>query len=404
MPTLLTRTFALLNNTKPPTEGEGIVHSVISIPSSPKYKPEISIWKAAEQGDLTALEYYVQHTTVDPNTLLNTRDPDTDCTLLHLVVSNSTPNTLPIVKLLLENGADATARNVYNVQAIHMASLHCPQPLELIRLLLDHKASPNSRDGDGWTPLHYAARFCQPPDKVVELLISKGADINLTDTGHKSPLFGLLANGDLSDCLDWLIHSMKADVSIRGDFLDQTSRQTRPGTIILQAAKYGRIDCLSLLMASTVAMNQLRRVIQRDELDFAGHLVREHKKKLIKAAGTESQIQKVDSILSLLQELEDMLERDPLSLLSVRKMETETKLPLESTSNNKIKRRHTLMTMLDSMRKKRGSPYTEQSTNAIQQQPKDSTTAKLFRRMSRIVRRTKSENNASTSSNKAIAR
>lgn len=388
MPTLLTRTFALLNNTKPPTEEEQVTVDTVSTPSSPKCKPDISIWKAAEQGDLSALKYYVQHSSVDPATLLNTRDPDTDCTLLHLVVSNNTINTLPIIELLLKHGADATARNIYNVQAIHMASLHSPQPLELVTLLLSYSAKPNARDGDGWTPLHYAARFCQPPDKILQLLVSKGADINLTDTGHKSPLFGLLANGDLSTCLDWLIHTAKADVSIRGDFLDQNSRKTRPGTIILQAAKYSRINCLSLLMASTVAMNQLRRVIHRDELNYANQLVKEQRQKLINPAANESQ--KLESILSLLQELEDTLERDPLSLLNTRKLESTNNSPLEPKENNKIRRRHTFMVMIDSMRKKR-SPFTNTSV-----QRKGSATSKIFRRMSRIIRRTKSESYATT--------
>ncbi|KAI7877322.1 ankyrin repeat-containing domain protein [Mucor mucedo] len=398
MPTILTRTFALLNNIKPPTIEEDSTSShILDISNIQKYTstPDISIWKAAEQGNLAALLYYVQNSSVDPTTLLNTRDPDTDCTLLHLVVSNSAIDTLPILKLLLNNGADATARNVYNVQAIHMVSLHCPHPLEPIKLLLNHKVSPNARDGDGWTPLHYAARFCQPPDEILKLLISRGADVNLTDAGHKSPLFGLLANGDLTTALDYLIHTAKADVSIRGDFLDQASRKTKPGTIILQAAKYGRIDCLSMLIQSTVAMNQFRRVIDRDELDHANYLVKDQQSRLRKSDGTDTHIQKLDLILSLLQELEDTLERDPLSLLNIRKLNVTSTMTIEpSKDGQKIQRRHTLMVMIDSMRKKKSS---NTGQNAPTVQRKTSNTSKLLRKMSRIIRRTKSENNTATS-------
>lgn len=398
MPTLLTRTFALLNNIKPPTDEEdSISNHILDLSTIQKYtsSPDISIWKAAEQGDLAALLYYVQNSSVNPTTLLNTRDPDTDCTLLHLVVSNSAIDTLPILKLLLNNGADATARNVYNVQAIHMVSLHCPQPLEPIKILLNNKVSPNARDGDGWTPLHYAARFCQPPDKVLELLVSRGADVNLTDAGHKSPLFGLLANGDLTTALDYLVHTAKADVSIRGDFLDQASRKTKPGTIVLQAAKYGRIDCLSMLIKSTVAMNQFRRVIHRDELDHANQLVKDQQTKLRKSNGNDSQIQKLDLILSLLQELEDALERDPLSLLNTRKLTSSATMTIDtSKETHKIQRRHTLMVMIDSMCKKK-SPTVSENTPTVQR--KTSTTNKLLRKMSRIIRRTKSENNTATS-------
>ncbi|KAG2204348.1 hypothetical protein INT47_009390 [Mucor saturninus] len=403
MPTILTRTFALLNNIKPPTIEEDSTSShILDISNIQKYTstPDISIWKAAEQGNLAALLYYVQNSSVDPTTLLNTRDPDTDCTLLHLVVSNSAIDTLPILKLLLNNGADATARNVYNVQAIHMVSLHCPHPLEPIKLLLNHKVSPNARDGDGWTPLHYAARFCQPPDEILKLLISRGADVNLTDAGHKSPLFGLLANGDLTTALDYLIHTAKADVSIRGDFLDQASRKTKPGTIILQAAKYGRIDCLSMLIQSTVAMNQFRRVIDRDELDHANYLVKDQQSRLRKSDGTDTQIQKLDLILSLLQELEDALERDPLSLLNIRKLNVTSTMTIEpSKDGQKIQRRHTLMVMIDSMRKKKSS---NTSQNAPTVQRKTSNTSKLLRKMSRIIRRTKSENNTATSNTTVI--
>lgn len=403
MPTILTRTFALLNNIKPPTIEEDSTSShLLDISNIQKYTstPDISIWKAAEQGNLAALLYYVQNTSVDPTTLLNTRDPDTDCTLLHLVVSNSAIDTLPILKLLLNNGADATARNVYNVQAIHMVSLHCPQPLEPIKLLLNHKVSPNARDGDGWTPLHYAARFCQPPDEVLKLLISRGADVNLTDAGHKSPLFGLLANGDLTTALDYLVHSAKADVSIRGDFLDQASRKTKPGTIILQAAKYGRIDCLSMLIQSTIAMNQFRRVIDRDELDHANYLVKDQQSRLRKTDGTDTHIQKLDLILSLLQELEDALEADPLSLLNIRKLHASSTMTIETSKDNKkIQRRHTLMVMIDSMRKKK-SPNTSQSVPTVQR--KTSNTSKLLRKMSRIIRRTKSESNTATNSTTVV--
>ncbi|CAO3636766.1 unnamed protein product [Mucor hiemalis] len=398
MPTLLTRTFALLNNIKPPTTestlGDTNEIELSNESTLNKYTstPDISIWKAAEQGDLSALQYYVHHTSVDPITLLNTRDPDTDCTLLHLAVSSShnksKNSALPIVKFLLEHRADATARNIYNVQAIHMVSLHCPQPLPCIELLLNHKASPNARDGDGWTPLHYAARFCQPPDLVLQLLVSQGGDINLTDAGHKSPLFGLLANGDLTTALDWLIHTAKADVSIRGDFLDQASRKTRPGTIVLQAAKYGRLDCLQLLIKSTTAMNQLRRVIHRDELNHANFLVKEQLQRTTNPS--ESQKGKFELILSLLQELEDMLEKDPLSLLNSRKLNGSSTLPvsLVSNKNNTIQRRHTLLTMFDSIRSKRKSAVnrTDSSTKG----------GALFRKVSRMIRRTKSENMTST--------
>ncbi|CEJ03899.1 hypothetical protein RMCBS344292_17874 [Rhizopus microsporus] len=133
--------------------------------------PSVSIWKAAETGDIEALEYFLQHNTE----LLNMRDPNTECTLLHLLVSNVQDLIRPL-ELLLKHGVDVTAQNIYNVQAIHAVFLNCPYPLEAVRLLLSYDANPNARDGDGWTPLHYAARFCQLPEPVLKLLIDAGAD------------------------------------------------------------------------------------------------------------------------------------------------------------------------------------------------------------------------------------
>ncbi|KAI8357291.1 ankyrin repeat-containing domain protein, partial [Blakeslea trispora] len=240
MPTLFSKTFTLLNNIKPPpiepnhaenakedddneyhfseSPRDIIRHELpqsnnVIIELTESAKPSLSIWKAAEENNLEALTYYVNHAPLDTSTLLNTRDPDTDCTLLHLLIANAsnTSDIFPALTLLLKHGADATARNVYNVQAIHMISLHYSNPLPAIQQLLAHHASPNARDGDGWTPLHYAARFCTNPHPVLQLLIEHGAHVNSTDAGNKTPLFGLLANNDLVQAFEYLIVQAKAD-------------------------------------------------------------------------------------------------------------------------------------------------------------------------------------------------
>ncbi|KAI8988645.1 ankyrin repeat-containing domain protein, partial [Pilobolus umbonatus] len=168
--------------------------------------PTITIWEAAKEGDIEVLTYFINSYNME----LNLRDPITECTLLHLIVSHN-ENPTQALKLLLENGADPTGRNIYNVQPIHALFLRCSEPLECVKLLLDYETDPNARDGDGWTPLHYAARFCQLPEPVIKLLIDAGADINAVDTCQKTALFALLANGDHSSTLSWLITSAKAN-------------------------------------------------------------------------------------------------------------------------------------------------------------------------------------------------
>lgn len=203
--------------------------------------------------------------------LINARDPTTECTLLYIIVSHN-PNPTELLRLLLSQGADATARNIYNVQAIHALFLRCPDPLEPLKLLLEYDADPNAQDGDGWTPIHYAARFCKNPLPVMQLLVDHGADINALDTSKKTCLFGLLANGDFGLTLDWLIHTGKANVKVQGDFLDGQTRRTKKGTLLLQAAKYGRLACLRILISS---MESLDSILTMDELKLAIEFVRQ---------------------------------------------------------------------------------------------------------------------------------
>ncbi|KAI8647196.1 ankyrin repeat-containing domain protein [Parasitella parasitica] len=265
-------------------------------------EPTMSIWKAAETGNMTALTYFIYNhssqkqqlklqeeddtTETSIARLLNTRDPNTECTLVYLIVANN-PNPVEPLRLLLEQGADATARNIYNVQAIHALFLRCPEPLEALQLLLDHDADPNARDGDGWTPIHYAARFCKSPGPVLKILLKAGADVNAIDTSHKTSLFCLLANGDHSLTLDWLIHTAKANIKVRGDFLDGQTRRTKQGSLILQAAKYGRLSSLRILISSASAMESLETILTKDELILAIDMVREQLVKVTERDGIE---------------------------------------------------------------------------------------------------------------------
>ncbi|KAI8084625.1 ankyrin repeat-containing domain protein [Halteromyces radiatus] len=240
--------------------------------------PTISIWTAAEQGDIATLTYYIRQSP-DPVAMLNKRDPKTECTLLHLAVSHA-PEPYAVLDLLLTHGADPCARNVYNVQALHTIPLHCQAPRDCLALLLAHGAHVNGRDGDGWTPLHYATRFCQSSLlPVLELLIQHGADVSLVDSSRKTPLFGLLANGDHVEALAYLIQIAHSPLHLRGDFLDPITRRTHPGSIILQAAKYLRLDCLDWLLHSSTAMDQLNPILTRTELNYALRLVQQQQQK-----------------------------------------------------------------------------------------------------------------------------
>ncbi|KAI8991377.1 ankyrin repeat-containing domain protein, partial [Mycotypha africana] len=244
----------------------------------------LSMWEAAEAGNLSSLIYHIRnHYQQGGNDkklkeLLNARNPSTEYTLLHTVFSeqNRNKNIHPILKLLLEHGADVSTPNVYNIYPIHAVCMHYPDPYVYLELLLNFKAKLNVRDGDGWTPLHYAARFSVPPGPPMKLLIERGANINSTCGSHKTPLFSLIANGDYPKTLDWLIHTARADLTIRGECLFNLppAPKTQVGTVLLQVVKFGRIECLSLLLHSPVAMAQLCRAVDENELQYAQHIAR----------------------------------------------------------------------------------------------------------------------------------
>ncbi|KAI9261760.1 ankyrin repeat-containing domain protein [Sporodiniella umbellata] len=335
MPTLLSRTFALLSSTKLPMEprlnsrilqeevcSQEPQHIAIEL-EEPVEKPESTIWKAAEEGDLVALQYFIENSTTDPSRLLNQRDPESDCTLLHLVIVHAKEHQLPVLPLLrflLDQGAEATLCNIYNVQAIHMIPLHCEdQPLACMDLLLDHRVDINVHDGDGWTPLHYAARFCQTPEPILQRLVERGADVNRRDVRNKTPLFVLLANGDYSDALHWLIHTAKADLSLLGDFVDLNTHQTIRGSLILQATKYKRTQSLAFLIRSSLRV--LRKVVAPEEIALAYQYAQDE-----------------PELLDLLKELEDLLIH-PSNLTYSRRPSIMTVLGLTSTSSNGLFKR-----------------------------------------------------------------
>ncbi|KAG1473651.1 hypothetical protein G6F56_000832 [Rhizopus delemar] len=290
MSTLFRRAFTFLNNTKLPKirrvpkiveeEGDDVEDfKQLEIDlMGLRENPDITVWQAAETGNRAALQYFIENSE-DRSSLLNARDPDTNCTLLHMVIINAKQHkspVLPLLRLLLKNGADARLCGMYSAQAIHMIPVHClDQPVACLELLLKYKADVNARDGDGWTPLHYAARFCENPEPVVHMLISRGAQVNACDVHKKTPLFVLMANNnDHADLLYWLIHTAKADLSILGYYCDPYTQEARAGSLVFQAAKYNRPGCLAVLIHS--AIETLCKVITQDEVTAAGNYVQGH--------------------------------------------------------------------------------------------------------------------------------
>lgn len=90
-----------------------------------------------------------------------------------------------IVRMLLRRNADINQSSPRNVTALHSATVHKagPESLEMIQLLLDSGADVNSPDEDLNTPLHNARDA-----ETARLLIKHGANVNVVNRWDHTPL------------------------------------------------------------------------------------------------------------------------------------------------------------------------------------------------------------------------
>ncbi|KAJ8682991.1 hypothetical protein QAD02_018783 [Eretmocerus hayati] len=150
---------------------------------------------ACSMGNVKWVKYFLDHG-VDPN-LRVTERPTLCChefyaeTPLHAALTNSGGPKLEIVKLLLENGANAMAQDHHLSTPLHyMPSNNEP---EIIDLLISYGADVNSYDASLGTPLHEMCEntFNLKDEELREMIVSLlnyGADINLIDELDSSPL------------------------------------------------------------------------------------------------------------------------------------------------------------------------------------------------------------------------
>lgn len=92
-------------------------------------------------------------------------------------------NNPEIVKLLLDNGADANLHISDRVLPLLDAVFN--RQIEIVRLLLNHNIDVNKKHPIGWTALSVAVSSEQP--EIVEMLLDKGADPSLGHNKYGSP-------------------------------------------------------------------------------------------------------------------------------------------------------------------------------------------------------------------------
>eukprot|EP00977_Amphora_coffeiformis_P002761 scaffold522_cov168-Amphora_coffeaeformis.AAC.8 len=126
---------------------------------------------------------------IEPNFVIN--ESYGECTPLHIAISNS-----PIVKILLENGANPNARCSYGRTPLHdVGGNH-----ESARMLIAHGGDPNVRDDSGNSPLHMIC--CEG-----EILTAKEmdmADFEIQDEEHWTALHCAISSRDM-DLIQWLL-------------------------------------------------------------------------------------------------------------------------------------------------------------------------------------------------------
>ena len=98
-----------------------------------------------------------------------------------------------VAQLLVEHGADSTARNWNGTCPLHLASHN--GHMEVVQFLVEHGADPTAQDKDGWTPLHAASYNGHM--EVVQFLVEHGADPTAQDKDGRTPLHLASHNGHM---------------------------------------------------------------------------------------------------------------------------------------------------------------------------------------------------------------
>ena len=146
------------------------------LPESPTVKaPDISIHKAADDGNIEAIKQHIAD-----GTDVNSKHMDglDEWTPLHAAANKET------AELLIAKGADINAKDDTGGTPLFWAALEGNE--EVAELLIRQGADVNAAGPKGWTALHWAVAMAQK--KTVELLIGEGAEVNAKDVIYGTPL------------------------------------------------------------------------------------------------------------------------------------------------------------------------------------------------------------------------
>jgi len=141
---------------------------------------------------------------------------------------------LPIVKLLIENGANVSTPNRFGFTALHAST--SGNHLEVSKVLIANGADVNAADENGRSPLFFAAE--KNLLEHTRLLKEHGADLDVRDGKQWTPLYAAVDKGSL-DVAKYLIEQGV-------DVKRQTDKGSR--SPLLAASFSGNVDMVKLLL------------------------------------------------------------------------------------------------------------------------------------------------------------
>ena len=158
----------------PPVEAKPVKPvAEVATPEPPTAKaPDISIWNAAEKGNIEAVK---QHLASGAD--VNVKDTNR-WTPLHYAVYYGHKK---VIELLIAKGADVKAKDMKGRTPLHEAAASGHK--EIVEVLIANGAK---HDSGGSTPLDCAVQGGHK--EIIELLITAGADVNARDVGEWGPL------------------------------------------------------------------------------------------------------------------------------------------------------------------------------------------------------------------------
>jgi uncharacterized protein len=141
-------------------------------PAQAQFSNSYEFLKAVEDRDVGKAQRALTNT---GGSIINTRNPDTGDTALHIAVKRSDAAWM---RFLLDNGANPSAQDGSGETAMHIVAVR--GYADGLRVLLAYKGNINALNDNGETPLIKAVQNRQ--ELVVRLLLDAGARTDIADS------------------------------------------------------------------------------------------------------------------------------------------------------------------------------------------------------------------------------